>query len=239
VRVALTHARGRLEGLDAALEALGHVVVRAPLIATVPLTDATATASARAVAPLGWRLHASRSAVEAWDAFALPQGAGVRLAALGPGTRRALEERGARDVLMGEPPTAVGLAAAVAAAADVRSPIGIVQGRRARPALAEALRAAGFDVRVATVYDTLARPWPAGTPVDAVVLASPSAVEALPDEVGASALLVAIGRTTRDAVRARGWGAVVADAPTVRAVADAVQGASAQGPSAQHVGAPR
>jgi uroporphyrinogen-III synthase len=219
VRVALTQARGRLEGLATEIEALGHHVVRAPLIATVPLADDDDAASARALLGLPWRLYASRSAVEAWRALGLAYGDGARIGAVGPGTRRSLEADGARDVLIAAPATALGLARTVSAATTERGAVGIVQGRRARPALAEALRAAGFDVRIATIYETLPRPWPDGVAVDAVVLASPSAVAALPGAVGEGALLVAIGPTTLRAVQARGWQARMAESPTADAVA--------------------
>ena len=219
MRVALTQARGRLEGLATEIEALGHQVVRAPLIATMPLVDDDTAASARALLGLPWRLYASRSAVDAWRALGLAHGDGARIGALGPGTGRALEADGARDVLVATPATALGLARAVSTATTERGPVGIVQGRRARPALAEALRAAGFDVRIATVYDTLTRAWPDGVAVDAVILASPSAVAALPAKVGEGALLVAIGPTTWRAVQARGWQARMAEAPTAHAVA--------------------
>jgi uroporphyrinogen-III synthase len=128
------------------------------------------------------------------------------------------------------PPTAAGLAAAVVAAAGERAGAAIVQGRRARPTLASALRAAGWEVRVATVYDTVTLSWRVQGPVDAVLLASPSAVEALPVAVAEGARLVAIGPTTGRAVRARGFDVRVAAAPTVAAVVAALTGVSGASP---------
>jgi uroporphyrinogen-III synthase len=107
----------------------------------------------------------------------------------------------------------------------------VVQGAAARPHLVRGLRAAGFDVRVATLYDTRTRPWSDGLEVDAVVLASPSAVRALPQGVGERALVVAIGPTTAAAARDRGFDPLTADAPTVAAVAERLKAAR---PPAEH-----
>jgi uroporphyrinogen-III synthase len=232
VRVALTHASGRLEGLAARLGANGHEVVRVPLVAIVPFDDDATRAAARALLGLAWHAFASRSAVEAWLALGLPVD-GARIAALGPATRAALDAQGARGVLEAVPATADALVATLARRAPRGATVGVVQGRRARPNLATGLRRAGFDVHVATVYDTVTRPWPAGLSVDAVVVASPSAVAALPAEVGAMALLVAIGPTTAEAVRARGWEAREAAAPTSESVAAAVDAAAAASGSAR------
>jgi uroporphyrinogen-III synthase len=235
MRIALTQAKGRLEGLDDRLAALGHEVVRVPLVETVPLTDMEAQEAAAALLGLPWRLYASRSAVEAWLELGLGLADGARLGAVGPGTARALARAGAPDVLVGERSTAAGLAQAVVAVPGVRGPVGVVQGRRARSTLRDALAAAGFEPRVATVYDTQPQVWRGNEGVDVVVLASPSAVAALPRHVGDGAVLVAIGPTTARAMRERGWRGIEAERPTAEGVLQAVR--SARAPQRRRTGA--
>ncbi|MBA2666939.1 MAG: uroporphyrinogen-III synthase, partial [Trueperaceae bacterium] len=146
MKVALTQGAGRLEGLEGSLEALGYDVVRVPLVATVARVDAAATAAANALIDLPWRLYPSRSAVEAWRAIGCSHHDRARLGAVGPGTRRALELDAGRAVVEGAPATAAGLASVVVRASDHRDgPIGVVQGSRARPTLANALRISGFE----------------------------------------------------------------------------------------------
>jgi uroporphyrinogen-III synthase len=224
VRVALTHSLGRLEGLADGLRAAGFDVAHRPLIATRPRLDDETRARARALLGLPWRLYASRSATQAWAALGLDQRDGARLGAVGPGTARELASQGAGSVTVAESGTAEGLAAAVVALAP-DGPVGVVQGRRARRTLVEALGAAGIETRVAIVYDTVATPWTRAEPFDVIVLASPSAVAVLPPRAAAGALLVAIGPTTQAAVADRGWRAVTATEPTAEALLAAIRGA--------------
>lgn len=219
MRIALTHASGRLERLEPALRALGHEVVRVPLVATRTLHDPETRRAARALLGLAWRCYPSRSAVEAWAELGLPFDDGARLAAVGPGTAAALAAHGARDVLT--PPrrasTATGLARALLDVGAAGAAVGLVQGRRARSELADRLRAGGAAPVVAVVYDVASARWTVVDAVDRVLLASPSAVAGLPEPVAHAAELVALGPTTAAAVRARGWRCREAAEPTVEA----------------------
>ncbi len=305
-RVALTHSEGRLEGLGPALDAAGYEVLRTPLIATRARRDPASVDRARGLLGCAWLLVTSRSTVEAWRELGLPwagEAAGEptsgpdgaapdapprpRIGAIGPKTAAALADAGARVDLIADPATAHGLAAAFLRHPDARGPVGLPQGNRARPDLAEALEGAGLEVRTAVVYDTVAQPWPGvdapsdtgpgaspegahdaagsgaandaagsegadavagvGAPEpesdavpDAIVLASPSALEALPASVARAARLVALGPTTAEAIRAHGYRAVTADDPdpasVVRAVARALD---ASGPVAPRAAAVR
>jgi len=66
VKVVLTHAEGRLEGLAEALQARGLEVRHRPLIAVRPRADDATRARAHEVLALPWLLFPSRSAVDAW-----------------------------------------------------------------------------------------------------------------------------------------------------------------------------
>jgi len=222
VRVAVTASVGRLAELEGRLAAAGFDAVRAPLVRTAPIADPGA---AEALLGLSWRLYPSRSAVEAWSGLGLGFDDGARVGAVGPGTAAELERAGARVEVVAARATGEGLARDVLR--HPRGPrqgdaIGIVQGDRARAALANAFRAAGVEVRTATVYASQGVGWSLRGPVDVVVLASPSAVSALPPEVGEGALLVAIGPTTAAAAHRRGWAVDQAAAPTVDGVLDAL-----------------
>jgi len=224
VRVAVTASLGRLESLEARLLEAGFDAVRVPLVAVAPLPGVAATAGA--LLGLPWRLYPSRSAVEAWTQLGLGFADSARIGAIGPGTAAELARSGARVDATAEPATAEGLARTLLAhhaAPRVGDAVGVVQGDRARPHLAHALRAAGLDVRTATLYASRGVGWSLDGAVDAVVVASPSAVAALPPAVAARALLVAIGPTTAAAVARRGWTGLAADAPTTAGVVAALE----------------
>ena len=220
MRIALTHADGRLERLAPALRARGHDVVLAPLIATRPLLDDATRRAAEALLALPWRCYPSRSSVAAWAALGLPFDDGARLAAVGAGTAAAIVAHGGAAPLTPSPlaSTAIGLAATVLAAGAAGHGVGLVQGRRARPELAEHLRRGGAEPHRAVVYDVATLPWRETRPIDAVVLASPSAVAALPQVVAERAQLIALGPTTAAAIRERGWRCARADVPSAEGV---------------------
>jgi uroporphyrinogen-III synthase len=222
VRVAVTASVGRLAGLEARLRDAGHEAVRAPLVRTAPTAD---RAAAERLLGLPWRLYPSRSAVDAWVALGLGFADGARIGAVGPGTAIDLERVGGDVALVARPATATGLARGLLRHPIAPRPgdaVGVVQGDRARSALREILEDAGIEVRTATVYTSEGVTWSLDGRVDAVVLASPSAVAALPVDVGAEALLVAIGPTTAAAAVRRGWSVVQAAEPTVDGVLDAM-----------------
>jgi len=243
VRVVLTHARGRLEELEAALRRRGDEVVRTPLIEVRWRTDAATRAQARRLVALPWLLFPSRSAVEAWAALGLPLPAsphGPKLGAVGAGTASALKRIGGRVEVIGAPPTAEGLARTFLARGDAEGPVGLPRGDRARATLERALRDAGLATRALTLYETERRPWRSDGPPDAVVVASPSAAEGLPDDLDETAALVAIGPTTAAALRARGlrpWTAARPDADAILARIDDARRATAETTDAERADA--
>lgn len=218
-RVALTQSTGRLEGLSTSLEQRGYDVIRNPLIETRPCTDDATVAAAWELLELPWVLFTSRAAVEAWRSFGIPFH-GPRFGAVGEKTGKALARAGAEVRLIARPATAEGLADAFVSRRDAAGPVGLPQGNQARPTLRAALQRAGFAVRAVTVYETAPCPWTVEGDVDAVVLASPSAVQSLPDPVAAAARLITLGPTTSRAVRDRGHHPYEATTPSVEAILD-------------------
>lgn len=218
MRIALTQGEGRLEGLVERLTDRGHQVARTPLVRSRPCLDDATRAGAAALQECPWLLFPSRSAVEAWTALGLPlsEGPGApALGAVGDGTADALARGGGRVAVRGDPPTGAGLARAFLALPGARGPVGLPCGNRARAALPDALRAAGLEVRTQVVYRTETARWGGPASCDVVVLASPSAVRALPAAVAASAHLLAIGPTTAAALREAGFAPIVAGRPDV------------------------
>jgi uroporphyrinogen-III synthase len=224
-RVALTQSAGRLEDLSSLLHEQGFEVVRSPLLETVFRSDPRTRHLAAMLVSLPWLLITSRSTVEALlqlgvdlaDAAERP-----RLAAVGPATARAIESAGGRVSLIGVPHDAEGLAHAFLAHPDASGPVGLPRGNRALDTLERILGQTGVATVPLVVYDTVQRPWN-GDCADAVVLASPSAVEALPEEVARGARLVTLGARTSEAAHARGWPCQEAREPTAEAVLAALE----------------
>lgn len=235
MRVVLTYGPGRLDDLEAALLARGDEVVRRPLIEVVPRRDPATRAAARRLLRLPWLLFPSRSAVEAWAGLGLPFPSaphGPKLGAVGSGTAAALRRAGGRVEAIGEPANAEGLASVFLARADAAGPVGLPRGARGRATLEERLAEAGLTTEPLTLYATERRAWPGasdGASADAIVIASPSAAEGLPDDLEPRALVVAIGPVTAAALRDRGIEPWIAARPEAGAILQRIDEARAGG----------
>lgn len=213
MRVLLTRQPTQAGDLEAGLagaEAAGERV----RVGFLPLTD---FALPEDVAPLrallaewerrsGWLVVTSPNTVRAlrgvgWDGHVR---AGCRIAVTGPGTARVLREAGVEAVPWTPPEdrSAEGLIAGLTALHPGGARAWLPQSDRARPRLAEGLRAAGWEVRTALAYRTVAYPAPAArrllagepetdaapeTTVDSADVVTPAALVAEP--VGAVVLL--------------------------------------------------
>jgi uroporphyrinogen III methyltransferase/synthase len=160
--VAVTRARPQASGLAARLRELGATVVEAPAIRTEPLDavlpdlaafDLLCVTSPNGAHALFERLHAVGR-----DARAL---SGATVAAIGPGTARALAEHGIRADVVPERAVAEGLVEALEGTQVSRALV--VRGREGRDVLPDALRARGAAVEVLALYETVAEPLDAGT----------------------------------------------------------------------------
>ncbi len=155
--VAVTRARAQASALSRRLEALGARVVQAPVIRIQALPgppldpapyDLVCLSSPNGVAALFERLAAGGR-----DARAL---AGARVAAIGPGTARALAEHGIVADVVPARFVAEGL---VDALADVPVSRALVaRASRARDVLPDALRERGAEVDVLALYETTVEP---------------------------------------------------------------------------------
>jgi uroporphyrinogen III methyltransferase / synthase len=157
VSVAVTRARAQSSGLAARLRSLGAEVIEAPAIRIVPLDGPAPDVSGYDLvcltSPNGVDLLFSRLASRGLDARAL---AGARVAAIGPGTARALAEHGVTADVVPERFVAEGL---IEALADVPVSRALVaRAASARDVLVDTLRERGAEVDVVALYETVAAP---------------------------------------------------------------------------------
>jgi uroporphyrinogen-III synthase len=244
--VLITRPEGEARGLAARLAELGARVVHEPVVAFEALLE-------------GGEARSAAEGVEAYDLLVFTSANGARffaealrlagrapgevrgrVAAVGPGTARALQEAGFAVTIVAADSRAEGLAAALVG--EVRPGTRVLWARpeSAREVLPDALRAAGAVTDQVALYRTVVAPGAAmaaarlaAGEVDAVVLASPSAVRFLIDaarerggrgEEGLRrARRVAIGEVTAGALEAAGFPAsAVALAPTDDGLVDAL-----------------
>ncbi len=219
-RVVVTRARAQASGLAATLRGLGAEVVELPAIRIEPRVETQQVRDALTrlddyslvclTSPNGVRLLFEAMTGAGRDARAL---AGATVAAIGPGTARALAERGiVADVV----PERFVAEALVEALTDIE-----VEGRRvlvaraaeARDVLPDALRERGAEVDVVALYETVRE-----TPDEAAIERAQNAdyvtftssstvtnlVEALGDRFPSKARVVSIGPVTSTAARTAG-----------------------------------
>jgi uroporphyrinogen III methyltransferase / synthase len=208
--IAVTRARPQASALAARLRELGAGVVEAPAIRTRPLEaelpdlavyDLVCVTSPNGAAELFARLGAAGR-----DARAL---AGLLVAAIGPGTARALEEHGIVADIVPERAVAEGLVSGLAGV-DVHRAL-IVRAREGRDVLPDALRARGADVDVVALYETVAEPLDeptarAAAAADYVTFTSASTVRYFLDAAGGldGPRIASIGPATSTALRDAG-----------------------------------
>jgi uroporphyrinogen III methyltransferase/synthase len=210
--VAVTRARAQASALASRLQALGAAVVEAPAIRIValegPAPDLQRYDLLSLTSPNGVRLLFDRLAAAGLDARAL---AGVRVAAIGPGTAAALKDHGVIADVVPERFLAEGLVDALEGVPSGR--VLVARAAQARDVLPDALRERGAEVDVLVLYETVAEQLSAQqlaavARADYVTFTSSSTVgfflEAAGDHDVAGARLVSIGPVTSAALRERG-----------------------------------
>ena len=247
-RVLVTRPEGRADALLSLLAAEGARVGHVPLVRTEPPVDPAPLRQAARRAWTGafkWLVVTSPAgaralADELQGARPRPdQDLPARWCAVGPATAQALRSAGHSGAVMPEVATGASVPGAMEQAAGgpgSLSGVGVLAALadRADPQLVEELRHRGARVERVTAYRTVTDLVAAARAAEAlargdwdlVVVASPSAVEALAgalDAISARRLLaaVAIGPTTARAAGAAGWRVEVAAEPTPQAMVEA------------------
>jgi uroporphyrinogen III methyltransferase/synthase len=219
-RVVVTRARAQASRLAATLRGLGAEVVELPAIrieARLDRPEVRQTAAAIAeyslvclTSPNGVRLLFEALAGAGLDARAL---AGATVAAIGPGTARALAARGIVADIVPERFVAEALVEALSEVEVDGRRVLVARAAEARDVLPDALRERGAEVDVVALYETVreepdAAAVEAAQAADYVTFTSSSTVtnltEALGDRFPAAARVVSIGPVTSDAARAAG-----------------------------------
>ncbi len=219
-RVVVTRARAQASGLAATLRGLGAGVVELPAIRIEPRIESeevrSAVASIRDYAlvcltsPNGVRLLFEAMRAAGLDARVL---AGTTVAAIGPGTARALAANGIMADVVPEKFVAEALVETLAEVDVTGRKVLVARAAEARDVLPDALRERGAEVDVVSLYETV-REQPSDEAVEAaqdadyVTFTSSSTVrnllEALGDRFPGSARVVSIGPVTSEAVRTAG-----------------------------------
>jgi uroporphyrinogen III methyltransferase/synthase len=219
-RVIVTRARAQASGLAAALRGLGAEVVELPAIRIEPRIESEEVrrtverigeyALICVTSPNGAHLLFEALGEAGLDARALD---GTIVAAIGPGTARALEEHGIAADVVPERFVAEALVDALAQVEVEGRRVLVARAAEARDVLPNALRERGAEVDVVALYETIRETPPpeaieAAQGADYVTFTSSSTVrnllEALGDRFPRGARIVAIGPITSDAVRAAG-----------------------------------
>ena len=218
-RVVVTRARAQASGLAGRLRALGAEVIEAPAIRIEPRPVEGDVARAAdeigsydvvcVTSPNGAELLLGALAERGLDARAL---AGAEVAAIGPGTARALEAHGIRPDIVPERSVAESLLESLSELDLEGQRVLVARAADARDVLPQGLLDRGAIVDVVALYDTVAEQLgddvlEAVAGADYVSFTSASTVKRFLDaagEVPAAARVVSIGPITSEAARERG-----------------------------------
>jgi len=220
LRVVVTRARAQASGLAATLAALGADVIELPAIRVVPRIDSAEVSDAVGAihsyalvcltSPNGVRVLFDALEAAGLDARAL---ANATVAAIGPGTARALAARGIRADVVPERSVAEALVESLEAVDVTDRPVLVARAADARDVLPDALRERRAKVDVVALYETVAEePDPeaveAASSADYVTFTSSSTVRNFVAAIGGGfperARVVSIGPVTSEAAREAG-----------------------------------
>jgi uroporphyrinogen III methyltransferase/synthase len=230
-RVVVTRARTQASGLAATLRGLGAEVVELPAIRIEPRIESEAVRDAIerigeyalicVTSPNGAHLLFEALANAGLDARALgkpkkqpvEKGVDTTIAAIGPGTARALAEHGIQADIVPERFVAEALVEALGSVDVADRRVLVARATEARDVVPGALRERGAEVDVIALYETVheqpsTEATEAAQTADYVTFTSSSTVcnltEALGDRFPTSARIVSIGPVTSDAARDAG-----------------------------------
>jgi uroporphyrinogen III methyltransferase/synthase len=211
-RIALTRERSQAEPLRQRLEALGAEVILCPVLEFVPPDPPDLlTPALEQLESYSWILFTSPNGVRFFFEALEPRGdvrrlASAQIAAIGPGTARALLERGVKADLVPAESVAEGLLAALASHPMEGKRVLLPRAQQAREILPSQLRARGARVDVVPCYKTvMPEPPPHLEEVDRVVLMSSSSARHFRQLCSGNPECVCIGPVTAETAREQGF----------------------------------
>jgi uroporphyrinogen-III synthase len=219
MNVVLTHSNGRFETLQTTLEQRGFSVVHHPLIRTLSIPNV----NLESILDCEWWLFTSVAAVEALKDRGVLRGRQV--AAVGMATAQALRAAGANVKFVSHGGHSASFAREFLELKP-QEPVALLGGDHSLLTLQQVFIQANLDFRFVSVYQTLLNSWDGFELFGqrrVIVLMSPTAVSSMPDDVGRSVELVALGQTTAASITARGWTCVVAEKPEMFAVIEVLE----------------
>jgi uroporphyrinogen-III synthase len=230
-RILVTRAAEDAAGWIAAIERQGGRALLHACVRYEPIDDpATRAQLAAALADSGWlMLTSARGAGAVARLHPAPLPRSLAIAAVGPKTAAAARRRFGRADRVGPGPGAAALGKQLAAELPAGTRLAVAASDRALPELEAALAPRGLRLQRIAVYRTIpitdgpAFDWSA-EPVDAVLLASPSAVAGLVARgpVPAGVPVIALGPATARAAAAAGLRATPAARADLTALLEAL-----------------
>ena len=218
MKVLLTHSRGKLEGLEPTLRKLNFNVIHHPAIKVDFINSPQTLAKAKELLKLPWLFFSSRNAIEAWHVFGLPFK--NKIAVVGKASAKALAQYQKSADLIAEPQNAKGLLSKFLKSKNKACPVGVLKGNKSLQILENGLAENNCEPQSLVIYQT--ETLTINETADIVVLASPSAVAALPDKL-AQAKLLAIGPSTAKAIREKGWSCQTATSPNTKSIVNTLE----------------
>ncbi len=220
MKVLLTHSEGKLLGLEPKLQELGLEVSHQPLIDTALVLGKQICGQAEKIKNYPWLFFSSSKAVEFWHHIKMPFES--RIAVVGKTTAKAVIKYSKEPEIIAQPANAQGLLSKFLSHPDKKGPVGIIKGNLSLDILEQGLKANNIAYKSIIGYITKVKKISCKS-ADIVVLASPSAANALATQL-AKAKLVAIGPSTAQAISEKGRQCQVAAGPDVNSIIKSIKG---------------
>ncbi|MEZ4630689.1 MAG: uroporphyrinogen-III synthase [Deinococcales bacterium] len=208
-----------------ALAQHGFRVLHQPLIATKPILSEKVKIAALELLTAELLVLTSPSCLKAWEALGIML-VGPKLATIGEKTAERLRLKGLEVSLTGEAQNAKSLTEAFLELEPLPKSVAIAKSDRGLDILESSLSQAGIEVKSLIIYQTILKRPDLNLKPDVMVLASPSAVEALAKAYQAKDLteikFIAIGKTTSQNLASLGFNHDISPSPNTAGILEAV-----------------
>ena len=219
MKVLLTHSEGKLLGLEPKLRKLNLTAIHQAALKINFINNAQTQSKAQKLLELPWLFFTSQYAIEAWHSLDLSFK--NKVAVVGKKSANTLANYSKKADIIAKPQNAKGLLAEFLKNKAKDCPVGLVKGNLSLKLLEQGLAKNNCRSESLIIYQSQIQKIDQSAEI--VVLASPSAVNALAAKLS-KAKLVAIGPSTAQAVANRGWQCYVAASPSVNSIVKTIEG---------------